>query len=137
MQQTSDLAFVVDRFMRRIHAGLHQQAVQVDTDRIGPFGGMILMAVAEMEPVSIHALVAHMARDKSQMTRSLRMLEERGLIARAGCPEDGRVSLVSLTSKGRDLVAAFQRILSEVLDGLMVPLGQAERAQLSALLRRL
>ncbi|MEO1058707.1 MAG: hypothetical protein AAFY28_17520, partial [Actinomycetota bacterium] len=34
-----------DRFMRRLHGGLHARAPEFDTERVGPGGGMILMTL--------------------------------------------------------------------------------------------
>ncbi|MEM9029054.1 MAG: MarR family transcriptional regulator [Pseudomonadota bacterium] len=137
MTDPTELAYFVDRFMRRIHSGLHQRAVAVDTERVGQFGGLILMALAEMEPVSMQALVTHMARDKSQITRVINSLESKGYVASTGHPEDKRVRLLRLTEKGHDLVREFTHILGDVIGGLTKSLSASEKQHLLALLRKI
>ncbi|MEL6202662.1 MAG: MarR family transcriptional regulator [Pseudomonadota bacterium] len=120
--------------MRRLHAGVHEKAVVRDRERVGPFGGMVLMAVEEFQPVPMHVLVDHMRRDKSQMTRAVQQLENKGLIARAQSKEDGRAVLLSLTEKGIAVVHQLQGIVGEVVEEQLSPLDANERRQLLALM---
>jgi len=128
------IARTVDAFMRRLHAGVHEKAVVRDRERVGPFGGMVLMAVEEFQPVPMHVLVDHMRRDKSQMTRAVQQLENKGLIARAQSKEDGRAVLLSLTEKGIAVVHQLQGIVGEVVEEQLSPLDANERRQLLALM---
>ena len=99
-----DIARLVDRFMRRIHASLNAKASEFDRHRIGPNGGIILLTLAEIEPARIQELVRRMSRDKSQMTRGVQALESKGLIERRAFPDDARVCLLALTPEGRATV---------------------------------
>lgn len=132
-----EAAILVDRFMRRVHASIHRRAWSVDAERIGPFGGMILMAIADLEPVAAQDLTAHLSRDKSQMTRAVRTLETRGLVQRARSETDGRVTLLTLTDKGHAQVAAFRDVLSDAIETLLTPLDPAERTAFIQTLARL
>ena len=132
-----EIAHQVDRLMRRIEAGLHGKAVVIDTDRVGPFGGMVLLTLAEMEAAPVHRLVGRMGRDKSQMTRAIKTLEAKGMIARHACSDDGRVSLLSLTAKGRSFVQDIGVILSGVIDDILEPLTPQERQSLLQVLKKL
>lgn len=38
---------LVDRFMRHIHADLGRKAPTFDKEKVGPAGGMVLMALAD------------------------------------------------------------------------------------------
>ncbi len=136
MIDSLELGINVDRFVRLIHVSLHPRASAVDEDRVGPFGGMVLMAIAERQPVQPQQLTQYFARDKSQMTRQIQTLERKGLLARAQSPEDARVALLSLTAKGRRQVVAFQNALAGVVDDLLHPLTDHQRAQFSTLLRK-
>ncbi|MEO0682958.1 MAG: MarR family transcriptional regulator [Pseudomonadota bacterium] len=131
------LALQVDRFVRRLHGGIHARATAVDHDRIGPMGGMILMALAERERTPLHRLVEDFARDKSQMTRMVRTLEDKGMLDRAPCPDDGRVTLLGLTPKGRAFVAQISSLMAEVVDDLLAPVPPEDRAAFAAILDRL
>ncbi|MEL6801822.1 MAG: hypothetical protein AAFO80_18280 [Pseudomonadota bacterium] len=64
-----EIGQLVDRFMRHIHADLGRKAPTFDKERVGPAGGMVLMALADQEPVAIHKLLRSIARDKAQITR--------------------------------------------------------------------
>lgn len=137
LSETLKLAQTVDRFVRRIHERLHARALDVDTYRIGPYGGMILMAVDELAPTPIQEVTLRTARDKSQITRKLQELERKGLIARKKDPEDARVSLIHLTHEGVALVKALQDVLGSVVDELLQPLALADRRRLIALMERI
>lgn len=131
------LAQTVDRFVRRIHVELQHRAPQVDTDRVGPWGGMILFTIAEAQPVSIQAVTQRTGRDKSQMTRKLKELEAKRLVVRAGSEQDRRVTLLSLTAKGERLVDALQSVLGGVIEEILQPLSRDEQGALLEMLERL
>lgn len=132
-----ELAFQVDRFMRRMNAGVQARVPIFDTDRIGPIGGMILMTLSEIEPAPMQRLVEMMARDKAQLSRTISVLERRGLIERSAHGSDKRSSLLSLTSSGAKFVETIKHSLTEVLDDVLAPLSEPERRQLLALLEKL
>ena len=131
-----EIALLVDRMVRRIHAGLHQRAVVFDTDRIGPMGGMILLTIADIEPAPVQELVRHMARDKSQMTRAVQTLEHKGLVDRIQSDTDARVSLLSLTTKGQRTVKLIRKNLAEVIDEVLAPLPPDKKNALKDLLQQ-
>mmetsp|Transcript_22415 Transcript_22415/g.36089 ORF Transcript_22415/g.36089 Transcript_22415/m.36089 type:complete len:143 (+) Transcript_22415:5051-5479(+) len=132
----TDIAVLVDRLMRRMHAGAHIRAVDVDTDRVGPVGGMVLFTLAEIEPAPIQTLGRLVARDKSQMTRLANILEQKGLVQSTASEQDGRVRLISLTVKGQDLVDRLQAVVSDVVDTTLTKLTARERDVLHTLLAK-
>lgn len=134
LPETVRLAQTVDRFVRRIHEQLHHRALAVDHEKVGPYGGMVLMAISELSPTPVQEITLRMARDKSQITRKLQELERKGLVERLKDANDGRVSLLRLTARGEELVAAFQSALGEVIDALLGPLPPEDRAELVRLL---
>ncbi|MEO0872309.1 MAG: MarR family transcriptional regulator [Pseudomonadota bacterium] len=129
-----ELATQIDRLMRRMNAGVAARAPLFDPERIGPIGGMILLTIADMQPVPLQRVADAMARDKAQLSRMISNLERRGLITRAPCEEDKRSLLLSLTDKGEAFVLEIKRTLSEVLGAILEPLDAHEQAQLMALL---
>lgn len=42
--------------------------------------------------------------EKSRLSHHLRRMEQRGLVAREGCPEDARGSFIVVTPHGRDII---------------------------------
>ena len=130
------LAIHLDRLLRRIHSGLHRKAPEFDTERIGPGGDMILLTLDETGPAPIHTLTERLVRDKSQMTRSLQSLERKGLITRAQSDEDSRVSVISLTHKGCEVVEIHQHAIAETVGGALKNLEPADKHALADLLAK-
>ncbi|WP_104109410.1 MarR family winged helix-turn-helix transcriptional regulator [Arthrobacter sp. N199823] len=84
---------------------------------------------------------AALARDamisSSAVAQRLNKLETRGLVSRGANPDDGRGTLVSLTTAGRELI---ERSLPDHLSAeraITSALSQAEQAQLATLLERI
>lgn len=134
--QNTELALLIDRFMRRIHFGLQSKAHLFDTERVGPGGGIILLTLAEMGCPGLHELTTRVARDKSQMTRTIRSLEKKGLVARKTSPQDARVTLVCLTDAGEEVVRALQQAVAETIGDILAPISKSEEDVLKALLQR-
>ena len=132
-----ELAYQIDRLMRRMNAGITARAPRFDPDRIGPIGGMILLTLADLEPVTMQRVADMMARDKAQLSRTISVLERRGLIERSAHGSDKRSSLLSLTSSGAKFVETIKHSLTDVLDDVLAPLSEPERRQLLALLEKL
>ena len=131
-----ELAYQIDRLMRRMNAGLEARAPLFEKDRIGPIGGMVLLTLAEIQPVPMQRIVEVMARDKAQISRTLAMLERRELVAKSANKEDARSSLLSLTDKGAGFVEHIKATLDTVLSGILDPLSAEEQTQLLALLAK-
>lgn len=132
----TDLALLVDRFMRRIHFGLQAKAHEFDTARVGPGGGIVLLTLAEMGCPGLQELTNRVARDKSQMTRTIRSLETKGLVARETSPHDARVSLVRLTPEGEQVVSDLQHAVAETIDDILAPISKSDIKVLKDLLER-
>jgi len=132
----TELALLIDRFMRRIHFGLQATAHEFDTAKVGPIGGIVLLTISDMGTPSLHELTNRVARDKSQMTRSIRSLEEKGLVRRTPSPQDGRVTLVGLTDAGRNVVVGLQTAVAETIGQILSPISPSEEEALQSLLER-
>ncbi|MEO1038903.1 MAG: MarR family transcriptional regulator [Pseudomonadota bacterium] len=137
MSDPYELAYEIDRLMRRIAAGTHAKAPEFDPERVGPLGGMVLLAIADAGTISIQALATQMSRDKAQMTRLIQSLEAKSLLHREISDEDARINLLELTPKGEALVVAIKHAVSEVLDEILTPLTRADRESLFEMLQRL
>ena len=131
-----EIARLVDRLMRRIHAALNAKSGEFDHHRVGPQGGILLITLGEIEPAPIQELVRRLARDKSQITRNVQSLERRGLIERRPDPGDARVSILALTAEGRKTVGELEVAIAEVLDDILSPLTAPDRHALKALLSK-
>lgn len=134
--QNIELALLIDRFMRRIHFGLQSKAHVFDTERVGPGGGLVLLTLADMGCPGLHELTTRVARDKSQMTRTIRSLEAKGLVARTPSSKDARVTLVYVTDAGQVVVRALQQAVAETIGDILAPISRSEEDVLKALLQR-
>ncbi|MBY4894501.1 MarR family transcriptional regulator [Rhodobacteraceae bacterium N5(2021)] len=134
--QDAELALLIDRFMRRIHFGLQSKGPSFDTEKVGPGGGIVLLTLSDMGCPSLHELTKQVARDKSQMTRTIRSLETKGLVSRKPSPDDARVTLVYLTQAGERVVDALQRVVSETINEILSPISKSEEQVLRDLLER-
>lgn len=82
----------------------------------------VLIYLANHAPDSIQAIADFCRYDKSQVSRAVSELIERKLLRSRPCPDDGRRSLISLTTAGR-------RVYEQG-----VPLSLARQKQLTATL---
>lgn len=134
--QDAELALLIDRFMRRIHFGLQSKAHAFDTEKVGPGGGIVLLTLSDMGCPSLHELTKRVARDKSQMTRTIRSLETKGLVERRPSPDDARVTFVSLTHAGDRVVDTLKQVVSETINEILSPISESEEQVLRSLLER-
>jgi DNA-binding MarR family transcriptional regulator/N-acetylglutamate synthase-like GNAT family acetyltransferase len=84
--------------------------------------------------ITAAALAGGLGLDPGHLSRTLRRLERRGLIARSPAPGDGRKALLALTPAGR---AAFDRIDASAraeVAAMLAPLPEPGRARVAAAL---
>ena len=66
----------------------------------------VFTTIVRRESVTLSALAEALMADKGQISRTVRELEELGLISRTPDPADGRSSLLSPTPEGLERLAA-------------------------------
>ncbi len=77
-------------------------------------------------PQRITTLAIAEGVSQPSMTQLIQRLEQRGLVARASDPADGRVALVRLTEQGRAALAARRQRNAERIAGLLGDLPEPE-----------
>ena len=132
----TNLAILLDRFVRKMHASLHAKSPEFDTERIGPGGSIILLTLDELGEVSMNALTQALMRDKSQMTRAVGPLERKGMLQRSQSEHDARVTIISLTEKGQGMVKTLQSVIAETADDVLSPLSTSDKDAFRSLLER-
>lgn len=137
LDQKATLAFLMDRLLRRFHSEMHPRAQQVDAEKIGPIGGMILLVISEHSAITARSIGEALGRDKSQVSRMVSLLMQKGLVEKTLDQRDARVSQLSLTDKGALQVAAFNGALVETTRSVLEPLSPDDVAQFSALLEKI
>ena len=82
-------------------------------------------------------LAAHMQWSKSRLSHHIGRMQQRGLVAREPCDDDGRGSMVVLTASGRKAIeAAAPRHVESVRRNFVDLIEPAELAALDALAAR-
>ena len=94
----------------------------------------VLRVLAEEESLDAAALAAAALLHAPSLTRILKELDQRGLIARHPDPDDARRSIVTITEAGRTLIAETAAHTLAVLERYAEAFG---RERLEALLREI
>ena len=147
MSTRDDLPYAVTLHVRDTCLCLHlQRATRVVARRFdealrgldltnGQFS--LLMSLNRPEPARMRSVSALLAMDRTTLTANLKPLERRGLLKIAADPEDKRSKLLTLTAKGRALLASAMPIWKQThaaLDRLLTdPSSDLLRAGLIAL----
>ncbi|WP_233849341.1 MarR family winged helix-turn-helix transcriptional regulator [Paraburkholderia sp. HD33-4] len=87
--------------------------------------------------MSMNRLAEHAQFDRGLASRTVRGLEERGLLAREADAKDGRGVVITLTAKGKELVLQVFPIAEERNTRLLSCLTRAERELLPGILEKL
>ena len=99
----------------------------------------LLMALNRPAPAAMGPVARLLAIDRTTLTAALKPLERDGLVASDADPGDRRSRLLSLTGKGREVLAAavpiWRGIHAEIEGGLPEPGPDALRGALTTLCR--
>lgn len=130
-----ELPVLFDRFLRRVFVAANEEIKEIDLP-ITPQDIKILMIIEDHSSLSISALVSLSHRDKSQITRKISQFEKKELVERTPSVSDQRVSIVSLTPVGEELVMALKQKMHLVLAKILEPLSSEEKEHLANVLRK-
>ena len=98
---------------------------------------LILMQLWDTDGLSQKELREIERLDHSTINKSVRRLEAAGLVRREPSPEDGRVTLVFLTEKGRELEKAAKAAWAELERRTVAGLSEAEQQRFRELALRI
>ena len=110
------LLWLTIRLGRLVTNKMHQQLGREEQNLIGPHMG-VLADLFQQDGVRQQDLAMSNLKNKATITRSLRFLEQEGMVLRSPDPTDGRTKRIYITSQGRQF---FQK---------MLPLGQSVLAK--------
>lgn len=115
---------------------------QVDARSIADSGlGMSDFAVLEVllhkGPLPVNTIGGHVMLTSGSITTAIDRLEAKRLVRRKPCPEDRRVTYVSLTRTGSTLIRRIFKVHADRLEALFEPLTVTERASLGTLLKKI
>lgn len=120
------------RFKARLRASLMEGAPD-----LAPFQAKALSAIGRFPGLLPNQLADRSGRDKAQIARVLKDLEERGLIARSPHLTDRRTHCLTLTPAGEEVFRHLQHSRMQIAGQMMDGLTPAEQQQVSALLARM
>ena len=134
LKENIDRDMLLERLTRDVISRLRPRAEIMDDHKIGPIGGMLIMSLSTLPPVSLNDVATFMARDKSQITRLVQELLKRGLLQLQNLETDKRVKLVSLTPTGKKAAGKLAAAWRDVKDEVLEPLSDRQRTQFFDLL---
>ena len=97
----------------------------------------VLMALNRPEPAAMGPVARLLAMDRTTLTAALKPLERDGLVAIEADPADRRGRLLSLTGKGREVLASAVPIWREVHAGIAAGLPGVDPDELRGALKAL
>ncbi|WP_285711711.1 MarR family winged helix-turn-helix transcriptional regulator [Erythrobacter oryzae] len=97
----------------------------------------VMAVLGDAGTMTQRALTAATVMDKVAVNRAVKVLEDRGLIARVPNPGDGRSHLLALTAEGRAIHAEVMPLARATERELLEGFGEVEEAELRDLLARL
>jgi len=94
----------------------------------------VMAVLGDAGSMTQRALTAATVMDKVAVNRAVKVLEDRGLVARVPNPEDGRSHLLALTGEGRGIHAEVMPLARATEADLLAGLAPQEEAMLRRLL---
>jgi DNA-binding MarR family transcriptional regulator len=107
---------------RHLVAGLHMRLAARGWHDVRPSYGYVLLAARDRDTTSTE-LAALLGVSKQATSKLLDAMEEAGYIGRRPSPEDSRARPVSLTARGRRLLATVETIYAELEEEWSVAVG--------------
>lgn len=98
---------------------------------------LVLILLSADEALSQQDLARHLHLDPTLVVAVIDDLEEQGLCARIRDSADRRRHVIQLTAKGKKTFREARALSIRVGEEIFAPLDRAERAQLTAMLKRI
>lgn len=97
-------------------------------------GAVLIYLFDQDKAVPMKEIVEKSGRVKSTISGMVNTLEQHGYVEKSQSPEDGRITLVQLTEKGRSIQPAFDDIVNKLLIRIYGDMPQEDRETLVELL---
>jgi DNA-binding MarR family transcriptional regulator len=118
---------------RKVHT---RQTAAVGSD-VTRAGYAVLRCLDGAGELSLGNLARECSMDPAATGRQVRALEEEGLVTRGPTGNDGRVIVVRLTDRGRDIYGRIVSIRTTHMSEVLASWSSAERVELARLVGRL
>lgn len=130
-----DVADSLDGLIRAIHRA-YRAGLNARGSDLGPPEVQALRFLERNPGSRLHHLAAETGRDKAQITRTMRALEDRSLVTRTADPDDQRCHRLHLSETGREVHAMIHEVRTGLEARLFAELDIDEQRQLASLLQR-
>ncbi|MGG1684455.1 MarR family winged helix-turn-helix transcriptional regulator [Pseudalkalibacillus sp. NRS-1564] len=97
----------------------------------------LLHKLFEVDEISQTALQKEVNIDSAAVTRHLKQLEVKKMVARRKNPDDNRFTFVRLTEEGRDRIASFRKEKEQFIQKVLKDFTEQEQSELSNMLNRI
>jgi DNA-binding MarR family transcriptional regulator len=125
--------YLIARTARRYEMDMEHALRRIEMD-VPSWRAMMLLH--ESSPSSVSEIAEHSVIKLSTMTRVVQRLEKRGFVTIATRPADARVTDVSITAAGEQVVERVREVASRIYQSAFKDLTAPEIDTLKALLRR-
>jgi DNA-binding MarR family transcriptional regulator len=116
---------------------LHRQLVDENTLSLAEYDILVHLSEAEDRSLRMSQLADHVVHSRSRLTHTISRLEQRGLVRRDPCPDDGRGVLCVLTPEGFAILeAAAPGHVEAVRQSVFDPLTARQVTELGVILER-
>lgn len=120
--------------LARALEGMHRRSeLYRDLDRASY---LIARTLDDAGAISINGLASALGVDATTITRQVATMEAAGLLERRADPDDGRVSIVSLSRRGRTAMRTVQLARKKRIAALLREWTQSDRRELARLLAK-
>lgn len=97
---------------------------------------LILRQLAAHGPMRASAIADYLQSDPSTVSRQVATMVKDGLLERRADPEDGRASILALTSKADAVIAEHERLRHTHFEDLLADWSERDLSRFATLLRR-
>jgi MarR family transcriptional regulator, 2-MHQ and catechol-resistance regulon repressor len=124
--------------LMKAHRALSQvDAQSIAASKLGLSDFAVLEILLHKGPLPVNIIGRQVMLTSGSITTAVDRLEEKRLVRRQACPNDRRVTFVTLTTTGRTLIRRIFKVHADRLETLFEPLSEADRSTLAALLKKL
>jgi MarR family transcriptional regulator, 2-MHQ and catechol-resistance regulon repressor len=124
--------------LMKAHRALgHADARSIAASKLGLSDFAVLEILLHKGPLPVNTIGKQVMLTSGSITTAVDRLEEKHLVRREACPNDRRVTFVTLTATGRSLIRRVFKVHADRLETLFEPLSESERSTLGALLKKL
>jgi DNA-binding MarR family transcriptional regulator len=96
----------------------------------------LLVVIERRGPIGVVELAERIGRDYTTVSRQVARLESLGLVERKASPEDRRVSLASVTAKGKAMTDAVDRARERLVAAMFATWDERDVGELVRLMRK-